>query len=81
MKKILVFVGGHKLVVLIILIILGVGGYYGYQKFFTKSATTRYITAKVERGALITSLSGTGQVSASSQVDLKTKTSGVTSPP
>lgn len=62
--------------VLIILIILGGGGYYGYQKLFAKSVATRYVTAKVERGALITSLSGTGQVSASSQVDLKTKTSG-----
>lgn len=62
--------------VLIVLIVLGGGGYYGYQKFFPKTAATRYVTAKVERGALITSLSGTGQVSASSQVDLKTKTSG-----
>ena len=56
--------------------LLGGGGYYVKQKWFTAATATRYVTGKVERGVLTTSVSGTGQVSASLQVDLKSKVSG-----
>ncbi len=60
---------------IIVLALIG-GGYYGYGKFFPTSAATRYITTAVEKGTLIVSVSGSGQVSVLNQVDLKAKTSG-----
>lgn len=38
--------------------------------------TVRYATAQVQKGTLITSISGSGQVSVSNQVDIKSKVSG-----
>ncbi|MFA6322506.1 MAG: efflux RND transporter periplasmic adaptor subunit [Candidatus Buchananbacteria bacterium] len=63
------------LVALILIIALG-GGYYGYQKITAKTTTTSYVTTNVSKGMLIVSVSGSGQVSASNQVDLKPKASG-----
>jgi HlyD family secretion protein len=51
------------------------GGYFGYQKLAKNKSTTQYVTAAVERGTLITSVSGTGQVSSLNQVDIKSKAS------
>lgn len=66
----------NKLLAVGILLVLIVGGYFGYQKFFASSASTRYVLAQVEKGTLVVSVSGTGQVSSSNQVDLKTKAAG-----
>ncbi len=54
-----------------------VGLSYGlFQIFSTSEEETRYILATVERGSIIFSISGTGQVSASNQVDISAKASG-----
>jgi HlyD family secretion protein len=66
----------HKIISIIVLIIIGGGGYFAYNKWLTPAAAVRYITAAAERGVLINSISGTGQVSASNQVDISAKTSG-----
>jgi len=57
------------------MIVLG-AGYYEF--FMTKSSgsETRYVLGTVEKGTVISSVSGTGQVSASNQVDIKPKVSG-----
>ncbi len=70
------FILRHKFYSLLVLAMVAGGGYYGYQKYFNSAAAARYITTKVTRGALITSISGTGQVSAYNQVDVAAKTSG-----
>lgn len=57
-------------------LILGIGGYFGYKHYFGQQQTTSYVTAKVERGTLLTTVSGSGQIAASSQVDIKAKSSG-----
>lgn len=59
-----------------IALLLIVGGYFGYKYFFGSAVETRYITAKVQNGTLIVSISGSGQVSALSQIDIKSKASG-----
>lgn len=51
-------------------------GYWGYQAYFAPKAPTTYITASAEKGTLVVSVTGTGQVSASDQIDLKPKASG-----
>ncbi len=52
------------------------GGYFGWRIFASADDEIRYVLAAVERGTLITTVTGSGQVSASNQVDLKPKASG-----
>ncbi len=66
----------HKIISALIIAAAAMGGYYGYTIFFKKSAVAQYVSAAVETGTLIVSVSGTGQVSASDQIDIKPKTSG-----
>lgn len=76
MRKILRFILSHKILAIIILGAIVGGGYFGYQKLAENSGETKYTTAIVEKGMLISSISGSGQVSASDQVDIKPSTSG-----
>ncbi|MFA5021818.1 MAG: efflux RND transporter periplasmic adaptor subunit [Patescibacteria group bacterium] len=63
--------------VLIILAILIIGSsYYGYKTFTAKSTSTKYILSSVEKGTLIVSVSGSGQITNLNQIDLKPKVSG-----
>lgn len=66
----------HKFLVGTAILIIGVGGYLGYKKYFGATEATRYATAQVQKGTLVISVSGTGQISASNQIDLKPKVSG-----
>lgn len=66
----------HKIVAGLIIILAIIGGYYGYKKYQGGAAETRYVLASVEKGTLITSVSGSGQVLVSNQVDIKSKVSG-----
>ncbi|MDP3993587.1 MAG: efflux RND transporter periplasmic adaptor subunit [bacterium] len=58
-----------------LILIVGIG-YFGYGKIFSNDGAIRYATAQVQKGTLIVSISGSGQVSASNQVDVKPKASG-----
>ena len=75
MKKITGFIKAHKkisigvLISLIILVFLA-------TKLFPAKAKTQYQTAKVEKGAIISSISTSGQVISSNQVDINTQASG-----
>ncbi|HOX29682.1 MAG TPA: efflux RND transporter periplasmic adaptor subunit [Candidatus Paceibacterota bacterium] len=57
-------------------IILAVGAYYIYKAFNPQAASVSYATAVAETGTLVQSVSGTGQINALSQVDLKSKVAG-----
>lgn len=50
--------------------------YFGYQHVFGGTAVTRYVTAQVQKGTLVASLSATGQVLASTEIQLKPKAAG-----
>jgi RND family efflux transporter MFP subunit len=76
MKKFIAFLLKHKIYTVIVLAVLVLGGYFGWQKFFVKKTTVTYQTAKVEKSNLIVSLSGSGQIAASNQIDLMPKVSG-----
>lgn len=79
MKKIKTFkafILKHKIASVIIgTLVLGIS-YWGYKNLSSTTTETRYITSAVERGAIIVSITGSGQVSASNQIDLKPKASG-----
>jgi HlyD family secretion protein len=66
----------HKIISVLIIAAIAYIGYWGYGKFNGSSAETRYVLAAVQKGTLITSVSGSGQISASDQVDIKSKASG-----
>ncbi|HPV70868.1 MAG TPA: efflux RND transporter periplasmic adaptor subunit [Candidatus Magasanikbacteria bacterium] len=76
MKKFFRWFLKHKIVLGLIIIVLGGGGYLGYKKFFVKTQSVRYVTSAAEKGLLITSISGTGQISVSNQVNVNPKASG-----
>ncbi|MCX6795758.1 MAG: HlyD family efflux transporter periplasmic adaptor subunit [Candidatus Falkowbacteria bacterium] len=61
---------------LIWLLIIGTAVYFIYPKVFPKKVTPQYVLAAAEKGNLTVLISGTGQVSAISQVDVKPETSG-----
>ncbi|MDD4332615.1 MAG: efflux RND transporter periplasmic adaptor subunit [Patescibacteria group bacterium] len=75
-SKTLAFIKRRKLLAIIAIIILAGAGYFIYGKIFQTAAATRYLTAKAEKGTLIVSVSASGQVSASNQVEIKPKASG-----
>lgn len=74
--KILKQILRHKLITSIILLLIIGGGYFGYQKLAGNKNAVRYVTTAVEKGTLIVSVSGSGQVAALEQVDVKPKVSG-----
>lgn len=66
----------HKFVSTAIVLVVLWGGYYEYKKLNDTSGETRYVTAQVKKGTIIASITGSGQVSSSNQVDIKPKASG-----
>ena len=66
----------HKIITVIALAICAGVGYFGYAKLTEAPVETRYVLETVERGTLVVSVSGSGQVSVSDQVDIKPKASG-----
>ncbi|MDD4990130.1 MAG: efflux RND transporter periplasmic adaptor subunit [Candidatus Pacebacteria bacterium] len=76
MKKLFLIIKKRKIIFGLIVIALVVGGYFGFKALKGNKAETRYVLAAVEKGTLITSVSGSGQIAANNQVDIKPKASG-----
>ncbi|MFA6424468.1 MAG: efflux RND transporter periplasmic adaptor subunit [Candidatus Magasanikbacteria bacterium] len=66
----------HKLIVGITIVVIIGAGYFIFQKYNSPASIVKYSLSTVQRGTLINTVSGTGQISASNQVDLKPKASG-----
>ncbi|MCX6736562.1 MAG: efflux RND transporter periplasmic adaptor subunit [Candidatus Parcubacteria bacterium] len=66
----------RKKLLIILLIILAVGGYFIYKAIANNKQETRYTLTQVAKGTIISSISGSGQVSASNQIDITSKVSG-----
>jgi HlyD family secretion protein len=76
MQKIINFFSKHKILIGLIVIGLAIGGYFIFKSLASTPAASHYVVATVEKGTLITSVSGTGQISVTNQVDVKAKASG-----
>jgi len=61
----------RKSVIALLVIAAAVGGYYIYKNATKVPVTTRYVTAAAAKGTISVSVSGTGQVASTSQVDIK----------
>ena len=57
------------------LVVLG-GGYYAYGTLTSTAGETRYVLGAADEGAIVSSITATGQMSSSNQIDLKPKASG-----
>ncbi|HUC88753.1 MAG TPA: HlyD family efflux transporter periplasmic adaptor subunit [Candidatus Paceibacterota bacterium] len=73
LKKIKSFIISHKIWSGLIVIILIIIGYYTFGN--KTSAETRYVMSTVAKGTVITSVTGSGQVSDINQIDIKSKAS------
>lgn len=70
------FVTLHKVWSGIIMLAVLWGGNSLYSKLTSTAGETRYVTAVAAKETLITTITGSGQVSSSNQIDLKAKASG-----
>ncbi len=66
----------RKAVVFTILVVLGVIFYFGYQASKSGIASASYVTETVSKGTIITSVSGSGQITVGSQVNINPTVSG-----
>ena len=71
MKKIIDFILKKKYLFITIFAVLCGIGYFVWPKLFAQSAKTQYTLSAVENGAIISTVSGSGQVSVTNQVDIK----------
>ena len=62
-------------IIILSIIVIGLG-YWGYRLYTNTSGEMRYMLAEVKTGTIVSSTTGSGQVSAESQVDIKSKVSG-----
>ena len=75
-SKILKLIIQHKVIAGICFLLIVIGSFLGYRALTGNKNTVRYVMAAVEKGTIITSVSGSGQVSVSNQIDIKPKVSG-----
>lgn len=76
MKKIFSFILSRKLIALGIFIVLGAGIFFGVKAIKNGEGQTNYTLAQVEKGTLIVSVEGSGQVVVLDEADIKPKVSG-----
>src|SRR3989338_219968 len=76
LKKIFSFLRLHKLLTLIIVGAVVGAVYFIQSRLGGEETIIHYVTAAAEKGTLITSVSGSGQVSATDQIEITPKTSG-----
>jgi len=76
MKRIIAFLLKRKIALIIAAVVLAGGGYWAKARFFQTEEAVRYVFGEVQKGTLIDSISGTGQISVSNQVEVKAKASG-----
>jgi HlyD family secretion protein len=65
-----------KIIIGILVVLILGGGYFYFAKVSKNKNQTRYVLTKVERGTILVSVSGSGQISTEDQRDIKPKVSG-----
>ncbi len=67
----------HKVWSVVILAAVLGGGYYAYTSLTASTGTPRYVVSEIASGTVVATLTESGQVSATSQVNINAKSSGV----
>ncbi len=65
-----------KTIIALIAVVLAGGGYWYWKSAAKTQAETRYVLEPASKQTIVVSLSGTGQIAALDQVDIKPQTSG-----
>jgi HlyD family secretion protein len=65
-----------KIIIGILVVLIICGSYFYFTKVSKNKNQTRYVLTQVERGTILVSVSGSGQISAEDQRDIKPKVSG-----
>ena len=76
LNKIKTFVVKHKIVSSFLLILIVLIGYWSYNKITNTTGITRYVLSPVTKGTIVSTISDSGQVSATSQVNIAPTVSG-----
>ncbi|OGH91914.1 MAG: hypothetical protein A2534_00270 [Candidatus Magasanikbacteria bacterium RIFOXYD2_FULL_39_9] len=76
LHKIIGWITKHKIYTLVIVGVLVFGGRFAYQSLKSDKVAVSYVLSTVSKGTLITSISGSGQISVINQVDIKAKAGG-----
>jgi len=71
-----IFIFKHKIISLVIIFVLLGGGYLGYRSLTNANGQSRYVLTEVAKSTITSSIAGTGQTSASNELDVKPKISG-----
>jgi RND family efflux transporter MFP subunit len=66
----------YKKIALFGALILVSGGYYFYHQLIQDKTEVSYVSAAAEKGGIVVSVSGTGQIASSNQIEVKSKASG-----
>jgi len=75
-KNIFTWALAHKVISVVIVVTIIGGGYWIYTTFTSSDGETRYVLGTVEKSTIIASVSASGQVSASNQLEIQAKASG-----
>ncbi|MFA6300884.1 MAG: efflux RND transporter periplasmic adaptor subunit [Candidatus Paceibacterota bacterium] len=76
LNKIKTYALAHKIISSVFILLILLLGYWGYGKITSASGETRYVMGTATRGTIISSVAGSGQVSAINQIDIKPNVSG-----
>ena len=66
----------HKIISAVVLLGILLLIYWGYSKITSTTGETQYITTTVQKGTIVSSVTASGQVESSNQIDLKASVSG-----
>ncbi|PWB38681.1 MAG: hypothetical protein C3F02_03140 [Parcubacteria group bacterium] len=70
------FLKKRKVILLILVVLIGGGVYWWVSAAQSKKTETHYVLGTVDKGTIITSVSGSGQILSSNEVSIKPKASG-----
>jgi HlyD family secretion protein len=76
LTKIKLYIFAHKIISTVLLIIIILVGYWSYQKITNTTGETHYVLSAVTKGTIVSAVTGSGQVSALNQIDVKPNVSG-----
>ncbi|MDD5731850.1 MAG: HlyD family efflux transporter periplasmic adaptor subunit [Patescibacteria group bacterium] len=66
----------RKFILILAAVLLAVSGYFVYAKAYANTGSNKYVVSTVEKGSVINSIAGSGQISTSDQIEIKPKASG-----
>ena len=76
-QKIKKYISEHKKTTWFVVVVLLIFGYYAISKYKSNANTVaKYVISDVKKGSIVSSVTGSGQVSASNEVSIKSQASG-----